>query len=64
MTEYDRLGRVKTVTKPDGTQQSFDYDGWSKVTLTDELERQTVYEKDAFGRTTQVIQTLDGQPHR
>ncbi len=62
VTEYDRLGRIKTVAKPDGSRQSYDYEGWRTVTFTDELTRQTVYEKDAFGRTTCVTQTLAGQP--
>ncbi|MCP4536695.1 MAG: PKD domain-containing protein, partial [Chloroflexi bacterium] len=58
-TEYDALGRPRAITNHDTTTQRFDYDGWQRTTFTNQEGHQTVYGKDAFGRTTWVRQYRD-----
>jgi len=50
---YDALGRVTTVTNPDGTQVLTTYDTFT-TTIRDENSHQKAYENDAFGRLKMV----------
>ncbi|MBC7260588.1 MAG: RHS repeat protein, partial [Chloroflexi bacterium] len=50
---YDALGRVITVTNPDGSTVRTAYDGLRQAVL-DENNHQKIYENDAFGRLVVV----------
>jgi RHS repeat-associated protein len=52
-TSYDPLGRVSTVTTPDGAQVKTEYDG-ARVLVTDQMKRQRVVQMDTDGRVTDV----------
>jgi RHS repeat-associated protein len=52
---YDALGRVLTVTTPDGAQVSTAYSG-NTVTVTDQASKQRKSVTDALGRLTQVTE--------
>jgi RHS repeat-associated protein len=54
-TAYDDLGRVKTVTPPDGATMTTSYVG-NTVTVTDAAGRKRSSMSDALGRLTQVTE--------
>ena len=63
--QYDGLGRVTQVTQPDGTTVKHFYQNRQTAVL-DELNRQTIQERDALGRLGSVKQSLEvtgGQPN-
>ncbi len=53
--EYDALGRVISVTRPDGVQLTSAYNFWT-VTSTDANGNQKTTVKDAFGRVVEIIE--------
>ncbi len=58
-TEYDTLGRIKTVTSADGSQSSISYTG-ATTTFTDAALRKRMTDSDALGRLKQVTEDPDG----
>ncbi|MGA2170933.1 MAG: hypothetical protein ABSG62_22335 [Terracidiphilus sp.] len=54
-TQYDALGRETQVRHPDGTYQTFAYNG-NTVTFTDESGNHWQKTPDALGRLTQVLE--------
>lgn len=54
-TLYDAIGRTQTVIHPDGTSQTFSYNG-NVVTFTDESGNQWQKTSDALGRLTNVME--------
>jgi RHS repeat-associated protein len=57
--EYDFLGRVISVTTPDGAQVHTGYSG-SKTTVTDPAGEQRTVVTDVLGRTIQVVEDPNG----
>ncbi|HEV2708128.1 MAG TPA: hypothetical protein VGV59_19585, partial [Pyrinomonadaceae bacterium] len=56
---YDQLGRVLTVTTPDGAVVKTEYVG-NQVTVTDQAGKSRRTTSDAFGRLTQVVEDPAG----
>lgn len=54
-TAYDQIGRVKTVTTPDGAAVKSNYNG-NFVMVTDQAGRSRRSETDALGRLRQVVE--------
>ncbi len=54
--EYDAMGRVVAVTRPDGVRATSDYCLWT-TTTTDGNGNQKTTEKDAFGRITAILES-------
>jgi RHS repeat-associated protein len=54
-TQYDGLGRVRTVTTPDGAQVVTSYSG-NQVTVTDQAGKSRRSVRDALGRLSQVVE--------
>ncbi|MFH1505232.1 MAG: FG-GAP-like repeat-containing protein, partial [Candidatus Omnitrophota bacterium] len=59
---YDALGRITKVTKPDNTNISNSYSGWT-TTITDEDSHRKIFEKDAYGRPAEVKEENKGQTY-
>lgn len=53
--EYDPMGRVVTVTRPDGASRTTEYQDWT-TTKYDELGNKKWTILDAYGRTVQVTE--------
>lgn len=58
-TAYDALGRIKTVTSPDGAQVMTTYSG-NQVTVQDQMGKARRSVTDALGRLQQVIEDPNG----
>src|SRR3989338_3462585 len=59
---YDPVGRVVTVTDPDGAASTTAYEGW-RLTTTDAKGQQTRRTADAFGRLIQVDELNGAQTY-
>jgi YD repeat-containing protein len=57
--DYDMLGRVKTITAPDGSQIVTAYNG-NQATVTDQAGKQRSSISDALGRVMQVVEAPNG----
>ena len=63
-TEYDALGRVKTITtRPDGAVVNTAYSG-NRALVTDPAGKQRISKTDALGRITEVWEVAPNDPAR